>query len=108
MRAGRLRYLAEVIDEQIVRMPSGGVRKTLVSIATIRADKKKQLVRYDRDGYVAKEEYNGDTITLRVRKAPIVDRINKIRFLGTLYNVQMKEVDIMDNSYTLVCIKVDE
>lgn len=108
MRAGSLRYILEMIAEERKQSPSGAVRVQQTVVYKAKAQKVKQLQRYDKDGYTAKEQFNGESLVFKVRNDKRIKDIELVRFNGALFRITLKDYNVFDNSVSLTLIKKDE
>ncbi len=107
MRAGVLRYILEFVETIETQSPSGFISKEEKVIYTARAQKLKQLARYDKDGFTAKEQFDGQILKFRLRVDPRIEKTDLVKFRGVLHRIILRDFNVYDNSVIITIVKKD-
>lgn len=108
MRAGSLRYILQMIVYRKTQSPSGFMSESETVLYIARAQKLRQLQRWDKDGIEAKERFDGETLKFRVRNDKRLSKVEYVRFNGVLFRITLKDLNVLDDTVIISCMKKDE
>ncbi len=107
MNAGALFYLLKMYDKESEVSPSGHRKERDVLLFSCRAWIKKFRPMYDKDGLMAREEFQGQTIVFQVRYQKKLKKAKELEFDGTRYLIIM-QVPQVDRTVLVYCRELDK
>lgn len=107
MNAGALTYRITLYRKS-VSISASGFREELDQFIGHRlASIKKMMPSYDKDGVMAHELFDGETIVFQIRASSDVKLASEVEFEGTRYRVAMATPQL-DRTLLLYCRKKDK
>lgn len=106
MQAGLLKYPIKLFDRVMHQTASGFPNEQDELLYQCRANLRKQLQSFDKDGLQAHEMFNAQTLTLQVRNDRRLARARELEWNGMRFFIVMQRPNL-DRTTDLICKRKD-